>query len=291
MDRSKLIDKLISEGFEFKTLSILNDKQLVLLSTRVLSEQTTTVPPQTTVINRSTNPTVNVSSNNPKIKDIVTNLNKNGVNVNVTEEDKESEVNENDELDKNEMSEWVEGLVNENYHPITTKGEITSLIKEKLTESQNPFEKMTLPEDTDDCVYADGISKEQSLAQKIANKNAHNKFLGKFPNMKFIKNIETAHRTPTGEYRYVVGLKVRNEVGPDQEVDEPYVKETTKGEFKEQSYAPARPKTLPGTKPGTKPGEKIKPKTPYEPGRGTNPDKKASLPSWLKFDNIKNKKL
>ena len=176
---------------------------------------------------------------------------------------------------------------------------IFSPINQSILEAQNPFEKMTLPEDTEECVYADGVSKDQSLAQKIANSNARNKFKGKFPTQISIKNIETAHRTPDGNYRYVVGLKVRNEAGAQGEVDEPFVKDTNKGELQEQPTMVRKPKVTsnalpewlsfdsiksaqpdiatPKTKPGTitKPGERVRPRTPYQPGPGVNPNPKA----------------
>jgi hypothetical protein len=119
-------------------------------------------------------------------------------------------------INKKSVNEWVENVVNKNYHPMATKGEITSLIKQKLMESST-FEKMSLPEDTNECVFADGVSMEQSIAQKVANDNALNKFMARFPNKPYIKNVETAHRTEDGDFRYIVGIKVKSEVPDDVE--------------------------------------------------------------------------
>lgn len=454
MERNQIIKSLIAEGFRLETLANMNDKQLKVLSETILSEQVTpsNVATVTTVAGK---PTATVSSKNPNLKNVVTDLNKKGINVNVTEDDlkeeetecsecdksemkeekpstgltkkqksdvvkkakegkdigkkgkgfekvaekatkqygskekgekvaaaamwknvqrenineekkpmtnkeiadeirsfnntsfknfcgvkdgskvfkfhatkfaadsikkrfknegkvvnvnddvyelhlkinsqkgeqKESlignqnklDVNKNGKLDKEDfkklkkqkMNEWVESVVKENYHAIATKGEITNLIKQKLNES-NAL-KFNLPEDTEDCIYADGVSMKQSIAQKIANDNAMNKFNGRFPNKPYIKHVETAHRTDDGDFRYIVGIKLKSD---DNEIigDE-------KGELKEQGYAPAKPK--PKTVPTTKPGEKIKPRTPYQPGPGVNPNPKAKLPEWMKFDNIK----
>ena len=44
-----------------------------------------------------------------------------------------------------EVKKWVEGLVKENYHPITTKNEIMELIKGKLNEQAAPAEPTTKP--------------------------------------------------------------------------------------------------------------------------------------------------
>ena len=326
MERNLLIKKLLSEGFNTKTLVNLTDKQLNALSVRVLSEQNIK---GSVKMKKGTNP-IDIK----KVTD-------SGVNVEVVENEcdecKKTEVKEENPskgLTKKQKSNIVKkakkgediGKKGKNFEKIskkaeekygskekgdkvaaaamwkniqkesvmnkmstTTKGEITELIRQKLNESQNPFEKMTLPEDTDDCVYSDGVSKDQALAQKIANSNARNKFKGKFPGQEFIKNVETAHRTPGGEYRYVVGLKTRNEAGG--ETDEPFIKDGDKQtEMKEQQYAPATPKTKPDTRPTTKPGERIKPRTPYQPGPGKNPNPKANIPEWMKYDNIKGKK-
>jgi len=276
MERNLLIKKLLSEGFNVKTLVNLSDKQLNVLSVRILSEQN---------IKGSVKMKKNTDPRN--IKD----LTDRGVNVEVVENEEEcsecqKSVDKPEEIKKPKNKKFVK----ESLSPMTTKGEINKLIREKLNEGQNPFEKMTLPEDTDDCVYSDGVSKDQVLAQKIANSNARNKFKGKFPGQEFLKNVETAHRTPNGEYRYVVGLKTRNEAGG--ETDEPFVKdgETKQTEMKEQHHAPATPRTKPGTVPTIKPGERIKPRTPYQPGPGKNPNPKANIPEWMKFDNIKGKK-
>lgn len=129
----------------------------------------------------------------------------------------ESEKNKKD--DQKKLNEWVERLVNENYHSMTTKGEIVNLIRQKLTEA-SVYEKMSLPEDTNECVFADGTSLEQSIAQKVANDNAMNKFNARFPNKPYIKHVETAHRTEDGNFRYIVGIKLKPEVSDEKMGDD-----------------------------------------------------------------------
>lgn len=73
MNRNQVIGKLVAEGLSYKTLSGLNDKQLQTLSSRMLKEQ-------------SEKGKVNVSSKNPKSKEITKNLTDAGMNVEITEE-------------------------------------------------------------------------------------------------------------------------------------------------------------------------------------------------------------
>lgn len=74
MKRKEIISKLLKENFTFKTLSNLTDKELNLLSNRLLNEQ-------------NNDGKVNVSSKNPNSTEIIKKLSNDGVNVDVTEED------------------------------------------------------------------------------------------------------------------------------------------------------------------------------------------------------------
>lgn len=102
-----------------------------------------------------------------------------------------------------------------------------------------------LPDDTAEAVYADATSKDQATAKEIANENAKNKFRGKFPGQESIKFVETATRTDDNEFKYVVGLKVKNngeEIIDDKKtiseeigkiVSKKYYPSTTKGDILE----------------------------------------------------------
>ncbi len=95
MKRNQIIKLLIAEGFTHETLAKMNDIQLNVLSDRILTEQTTTT---------GIKPTATVSSKNPNLKNVVTDLNRKGINVNVTEDDLKEE-GECNECGKSEMDE------------------------------------------------------------------------------------------------------------------------------------------------------------------------------------------
>lgn len=107
MKRRDIVDKLISEGFTEKFLSRLSDKNLRDLSERILSEATYKVPVE------------KLDQVKSKVSDDDT--------IEVAEEEECDECNEVDEQE--EINEWVDNLVQTNYHPeITTKKEIYEMI-------------------------------------------------------------------------------------------------------------------------------------------------------------------
>lgn len=300
MNRNKIVTRLIAEGFTSKTLSQMNDKQLMLLSSKIIKEG---VDEETTLISKKS-PTFNQDLANAKKQ------NKTIETYEQTEEEECSECNQVEvkeetpkkgkkitpaatwnNLKESEIDVWVKKLIKENKTPITKKGEILSAIKQKLNEQQ--LEKSKLPLDTADTVYADAVSMEQSTAQQIANNNARAKFVGKFPNKHFIKVVETAHKTSEGDYRYIVGLKLKEEGNQEQKTDDGQIQ---KNDLKEQETM-VKPKTnvlpdwmkfdniknnAPVTTPvktptRIKPGEAPKPRNPYQPGPGINPRPKAKF--------------
>ncbi len=171
MKRKDLINKLVNEGFNAKTLSSLNDKQIVDLSERLFNEQS--IGKGAVIMKKGSNPT--------DIKRVTDS----GMNVELREKDEKPELNvvdtlksdeiesiwdhikggekpsrkemkldifkymkkhdcsldslkekclkeSNDELD---MKEWISNLAETNYHSFTSKEEIMELIKTKLNES------------------------------------------------------------------------------------------------------------------------------------------------------------
>ena len=125
MKRNEIVKKLISEGFSINTLATMSDKQIVMLGERILSEQsqpagTLTVPKNTDV---------------EKIKTLTSQ------GLNVKQDVKEEKPLPKKKLKKkktetSELKEWVEDLVNQNYHPFTSKGEIMGMIQTKLDEQE-----------------------------------------------------------------------------------------------------------------------------------------------------------
>jgi hypothetical protein len=130
MKRIHIIKKLLSEGFTERTLSMLDDKQLLSLNKIMVNEQVGT-----------TSGSVITSKKTP-ISDIK-NITKSGLNVELREKNNKEEEEEEEVYRsrrkrglKNRSSKLVEKLVeNKYFHNFTSKGDIVKLIKSKLNES------------------------------------------------------------------------------------------------------------------------------------------------------------
>lgn len=137
MKRVEIIKKLISEGFSDKFLSKLTDSQLKNLTERVLSEATYEVPAE-------------------KIDQLKDKVNDEDI-IKVSEEDEMEEASspaqqaaiaiamkKSGKKPKKDMDEWVESVVNENYHShVTTKKEIYEIIgsiSDGLGDAKNMFD-------------------------------------------------------------------------------------------------------------------------------------------------------
>jgi len=238
MKRREIVATLMIEGFSEKTLVTLSDKELRILSNRILGEQ----------MAQATTSTPNPGEVTP-----VTNVSRNDVATqNALKQQKkpfstyESEMGEEKEM-KNaalvkrishkiehckdpkkaehlkdllsrlergkvkdvegvSLNEWVNKIVEKNVHPFTSKSDIMSLVQNKLNEQEvmEPEKKAQVPP---------------------------------FLSYDEIKNMEA-----------------------DVEV------------------APAQPKVVPGTRPTTDPGKKPGKDNPYKPGPGKNPKPKAQTP-------------
>jgi hypothetical protein len=138
MKRAQLIEKLMSEGFSEKTLVNFNDKQLEKFANKVLKEAQTVTTTKT--VYNSKDPK-DVAALNTALKD--PNVNKNNIEV------KEDEVISVGKLRKSKkvkpvfknLHEFVENTINTNYHSLVTKGDMVSLVKEKINESSDLYEK------------------------------------------------------------------------------------------------------------------------------------------------------
>lgn len=136
MKRSEIIGKLISEhGFTERTLVHMDDKQISLLGNRILGEQVVTTPavniPKTNKLaidqarkNKETFLTyegdVNESPDDEK-------------KIPIRKKFKKKEVVK--KLKENEnVKSWIAGLVENRYHPLTSKGEIIELVKQRINE-------------------------------------------------------------------------------------------------------------------------------------------------------------
>jgi hypothetical protein len=176
MKRSELVDKLIKEGMSEKTLVKFTDKQLNNLAERMIGEAITTTADALSksaalqnlakkqdikLVGEEGEVSEELKGNQSKID-----KNKNGK---IDSEDfkllknKKKEVKEEccpkcgvvgckcgekkkldkkklDDIDKKEIKEWVDSLVENDYHSLTTKDEIMELIKIKLHEQPDVME-------------------------------------------------------------------------------------------------------------------------------------------------------
>ncbi len=159
MKRSQLIEALVKEGFSERTLSNFTDKQIIVLSERIIGEQP---------VDRKGSVVMKKASNPMDVKKITDA----GVNVELREKlvgnQKKLDKNHNGKIDgqdfkimkgqkkkekssddlskeKNEVNEWVDSLVENNYHSFTSKNEIMELIQVKLNEN-NPAPSQPKPD-------------------------------------------------------------------------------------------------------------------------------------------------
>lgn len=130
MKRIHIIKKLLKEGFTERTLSMLDDKQLMSLNKIMVNEQMGTTTGSV------------IASKRTPISDIK-NITKSGVNVELREKNNQEEEEEEEVYErrrkrglKNRSSKWVKNIVeNKYFHNFTSKGDIMKLIKRKLNES------------------------------------------------------------------------------------------------------------------------------------------------------------
>jgi len=127
MKRIDIIKKLLKEGFTERTLSILDDKQLLSLNKIMVNEQ-----PIGSVITSKKTPITDIK-----------NLTKGGLNVELREKDHHEEEEEEEEVYgsrrkrglKKRSTKLIEKLVeNKYFYNFTSKGDIVNLIKRKLNE-------------------------------------------------------------------------------------------------------------------------------------------------------------
>lgn len=131
MKRSELVKALLSEGFSDKTLSILSDNQINVLAERILGEA---IEKQ---IKKVTYSPSEVSAAKTKGQGITVNgsvtMDKDG-GMTVTQGEQDMSEEEDEDEDTESLNEWVGNLVQNNYHSIVKKGEISEIIKNKVNE-------------------------------------------------------------------------------------------------------------------------------------------------------------
>lgn len=168
MNRAEIIKSLVAEGFSEKTLAIFNDSQLQKLSNKILKEAQTVTTTKTVYNSKDTK---DVAALNTALKD--PNVDKSKIEVKEDGEKwiqkainpkkkgqlhKDLGVPSDEKITKKELeaaskkkgkvgqrarmalnlrnlNEFVENAAEKNFHSLTTKGEIVSLVKERLNES------------------------------------------------------------------------------------------------------------------------------------------------------------
>jgi len=145
MNRKDLVEKLINEGFSEKTLVSFSDKKLKMLSEKLtVSAEKLTDPKIKSVIDA--NPTMDIEVNETAPwsyyfaadKRLQKELGKEPTKSQIDAEMKKlaKPVAKKDDK-KSEMNEWVNSLVENGYHPLTTKGDMIETITKKINESGN----------------------------------------------------------------------------------------------------------------------------------------------------------
>lgn len=162
MKRNEIVQRLIKEGFNQNTLVNMSDKQISMLSERILGEApkaSITVGPNNmekaaelvkqgidvkvsdkeVVEGGSVGPKVTKGHNGiPEFMDSKK-LKKEKGKKEEPKKKKSLNLKKLEDLDKKEIKEWVETLIENNYHPLTTKDEIMELVKQKLNEGPGPL--------------------------------------------------------------------------------------------------------------------------------------------------------
>lgn len=225
MKRNEIVKNLLKEGFKESTLVKFTDKQLSDLHERIIGEEE-----------------VMISKKDPMVNKKIDDAKKQNKTIEVYEEDDELKKDEKKRpfrsKQKSEVKDWVESIVESNFHSYTSKNEIMELISVKLNEVE--------------------------VGPNV--KKGHNG-IPEFMTYDSITSIENDGPTIAPSKPKVKpgtkpkpGSPFKPKPGPDtnpkafNETDSPTI-------------APSKPKTKPGTKP--------KPDSPFKPKPGPDTDPKA----------------
>lgn len=243
MKRAEIIEKLLSEGFTEKTLSRLGDRQLATLAKTVLSEED-----------------VMISKKDPQLAQKVANAKKSNQTI-VTYEEEMSEEKPSAGLSKEKKSEVVKKA--KKGEDIGKKGKSFKDIESKAKESGAKDPKAVAATAMWKNIKRESVEEKSEVEEWVLNL-AESKF---------------SHFTSKSDIMGIITEKVREAAIPM-----PATK-ATKGhngvpEFMtfdaivgaEPAPTPAQPEVIPDAPPTEKPS---KPKTPYQPGPGTDPKPKA----------------
>lgn len=135
MKRNELVKLLVKEGLSEKTLVNFTDKQLSMLSERLkVSAEKLKADPQLKAMTKDPNIDMEVVE---KLVGKQKNIDKNK-NGKIDAEDFEL-LKKNKSEKKEKLKEWIDKLVETNYHPVATKADIIETISKKVKESAIPM--------------------------------------------------------------------------------------------------------------------------------------------------------
>lgn len=254
MNRTELVEKLITEGFSEKTLVKFTDKQLNTLSIRILGEQSTG--------------TLKVAKGSPQEKDAMAK--------------KQAFVAYEEEMKEEKPSA---GLGKEKKSEIVKKAKAGKDIGKK----GKGFEKIVAKAKESGAKDPEAVA-AASMWKNIKREGLEDKDMMEM--REWVNNLmETQYHTFTskGEIMEMIQSKIQTTSNPmpaskpnKGHNDVPEFM-THEGEQNEQQTAPSTKPTETPVKPGTRP-EKPKRENPFEPKH--NPKPKAKLPEFMKFDEI-----
>jgi hypothetical protein len=143
MNRKDLVEKLINEGFSEKTLVGFSDFKLKMLASKIIGEAQTVATTKTVYSandqndKAAVNALLDKASRDPNIlKDKTIEVKEAGKKPTkkLTKLDKKDD-GQTDGF--KQVKEWVNSLVENGYHPLTTKGDMIETITKKINESGN----------------------------------------------------------------------------------------------------------------------------------------------------------
>ena len=133
MNRNEIITKLVKEGFSEKTLIRFNDNQLKKFSNKILGEglkvKADDLKADPALADKLKDKDVTVVPEEETMEPKVKKMTKKDVKEIASK-------NKIKRLDLKKLNEFVESVVDKKYHSLTTKGEISELVKEKIGASQ-----------------------------------------------------------------------------------------------------------------------------------------------------------
>lgn len=318
MKRDVIVGKLIAEGLSEKTLVRLNDKQLISLAERMLSEQVT-----------KGNVVMSKASNSVDVKK----LTDQGLNVELREKKNASpkkcddcgetikdckcdqshleespnfgkkvtkghngipEFMDSKKLKESEVKKWIKGLVeNKKFHSFTSKNEIMELIKVKLTENKSEpskpdtdapvREKPTTKPDKpkrENPFEPKHTPKPKALGEQGTTKPSLHQLFKNQSESDFVRDA-VAKGYDSKDATTFYALKINS----NKTTKTSSTKPKALGEDGDTKTAPVKPKVKPGTKP--KKENPFEPKhTPKPKALGEEGEKKNKMPEFMKFKNL-----